>query len=56
MQEKFVELNLTKTSFARMAQCGVILVEYAAEGYALSLWQLSDQLVARDHSTNTPTR
>ncbi len=56
MQEKFKELHLAKASFDRRAACKLILDECAAEGYDLSLRQLSDQLVARDHSTNTPTR
>ena len=53
MKERFEDINLSKTSLDRLAQVNVILTEYAADGYDLSLRQLYYQLVARDLIENS---
>jgi len=53
MKEQFVYKKLTEKSLEKLALVNLILDEYRADGYDLSLRQLYYQLVARGHVENS---
>lgn len=52
-KEKFIDHKFNKASLALINTANGILIEYARQGYRLSLRQLYYQLVARDYIENT---
>lgn len=53
MKEQFVDHKFNRASLELVGTANDILVEYARQGYRLSLRQLYYQLVARDYIENT---